>query len=222
MHDDTEEMFEWWADSKLRTILTEPRRHELTVPGGMVLRLQTSDFLSVGRFAAKYLDAVGAFPPLPDKNGGRFLRALTTRWFAEREVVAATAEAGERGILMLDIETALRGAPESDDGLDLERGSIVMRPPAGGLFIPRVLLDRVRRGCPVKFTPSDFYEALDALGCENQNAVRIGHWRGRVWLAPTRLLTAPDDVTLSHEPPSESGFRPLKHAVTPPRDGVIQ
>jgi hypothetical protein len=224
--DESLDTFDWWAETKLRTIMTEPRRHELLVPGGGVVRLETADFLSTSRFSVKYLDAVGSFPPLPEKGAGKFLRALATNWFSSREVVEASAEAGDRGILLLDIETLLRSAPESDDGLDLERGSVILRPPAGALFVARYLLDRVRRACPVKITPSDFYAALDTLGCENQNVVRIGHWRGRVWLAPMKLVrpddTAEDPSRCHATDPQANGTSALKHAVTPPRDGMFQ
>ncbi len=185
----------WHEKVRLRTILTEPRQHELLFESGKVLKLTAADFLSVASFQAKFLDAIGSFPEFPDKFPGRFLKEVAARWFANREEVEADEEASDGGMLRADIRTFLRSAPESDDGLDLEHGAVISRRPSGLLFLPRIALDRVRRVCPIKLTPAAFYAALEALGCTSEGVVRIGLWRGRVWHVPLRALDAAPELT---------------------------
>lgn len=182
----------WWEALKLRTVLTEPRRHELVFPDGRAMRLTASDFLSVAQFSAKYLDAVGSFPELPKKKPAVFLRDISAYWFEHREEIFEVDEASDAGALREDICVCLRSAPESDNGDDIGRGAIIPRPPAGALFAPRPMLDRIRRSCPIKFTPADFYDALRRLGCTSQGKLRIDAWQGRAWLVPQFIL---DDST---------------------------
>jgi hypothetical protein len=187
----------WWRKAKLRTILTEPRRHELTLTTGHVVRLAAADFLSVSQFSAKYLDACGSFPELPSKKAGLHLREIASFWFQHREVVSVEDDGTDRGLIASDVRTYLRSAPETEDGADLDRGAIIPRGPAGFLFNARIALDRVRRFCPVKFSPADFHEALRSIGCECQGVVRIGSWRGRAWVAPLTAMHEPDPTALN-------------------------
>lgn len=186
------ELDEFWAKCKLHTILTDPPRHELKLPSGQVLLLRTPQFFDVGRFTMAFIDTVGSFPPLPDKKPAAFLRDMFRTWLESRTVaVFEDEESGDRGILSGDIRRAIASCPETDDPRDIDRGALCQRDGDSVWVSARILLERVRRACPVKFKPADFYVAFDKLGAKNLGVQRDGGWRGRVWSVPRSLMPEP-------------------------------
>jgi hypothetical protein len=185
-----------WSSFQLTTIMTDPPRHELTSPTGGVMRLTTADFLSAATFTSKYLDAFGSLPPLPDKHRAEALRDVLTLLFAARKIITAPVEAGERGTLLEDLRTLLRGAGESDVPSDMVHGALLACTVDGHevrAFHARLLLDRVRRVCPGQLTAPDYYEALRGIGAEQRSAIRVGTWVGRVWIIAPRKLKEPTE-----------------------------
>jgi hypothetical protein len=184
---------DFWAGCKLTTTLTDPPRHELSLPSGQILRLKTGDFFDVRRFTMVFIDCVGSFPPLPEKKPGVFLRDAFKAWLASRAVVVfAEEEASDRGALVGDIRRAIATCPETEDPRDLDRGALYRRADGDVWVNARILLERVRRACPVKFPPADFYVALASLGAKNLEVQRDQGWRGRAWLVPHKLLPEPE------------------------------
>ena len=182
----------WWLKCELTTTLSEPRVHELRVPSGASFVLSTEQMLNSAKVRTRMLDAIGELPPLPPKNAADFLREVWTELFKKRKTVAEVAEASASGLLRADIQMVLRNAPETEDPKDLERGAVGLRENDGAhLFSGRVMLERVRRICPVAFSPSEFYAALRALGCNSFDSTRWGGWRGRAWVAPSSLFGSP-------------------------------
>ena len=181
------EQGDFWDSCKLVTVLTDPPRHELKLPGGQVLRLRTPHFFDVERFTIAFVDAVGSFPPLPDKKPGPFLREKFRSWLERRGTKVVAEEAGDLGTLLGDIRMALHACPETDDPRDMDRGAIYAREDGAFWVSARILLERVRRACPVKFGPGDFYSALSELGAKNLDVQRDGAWRGRAWSLPKEL-----------------------------------
>jgi hypothetical protein len=179
---------DFWDECSLTTVLTDPPQHELTLPGSQVVRLRTASFFNVSAFVIAYVDSVGAFPPLPDKKPGAFLRDLFRRLLADRKTVALADEASDRGTLLDDIRRALCAVPSSDDPADIERGAMFESEDAGHLVSARSLLHRVSRDCPVRFRVTDFYAALATLGLSNLGKKRFGVRTARVWAVPKDLV----------------------------------
>jgi hypothetical protein len=177
----------WWRSARLRTTLTEPRRHELIVDGHTVTLL-AGDFLSVHKFTTRYLDAIGSFPVFPPEKQARFLRDISEYWFANREEVEEVEEASEAGSLRADIRDALRSSPVTEQAGDLDRGAVLDRGPTGALFAVSPLHHRCRRHALVTFTPAQFYSALRELGCKPQGQLRIDNVRVSAWLAPRAVM----------------------------------
>ena len=189
---DWHEADDFWARCRLRTFLTDPPVHELTLPSGQVLRLKTSDFFDVRRFTLVFIDATGDFPALPEKKPGVFLREAFRGWLHSRSTAHVPAEeASDRGALLGDIRRAISSCPQTEDPRDLDRGAIYTREDGAIWVSARILLERVRRACPAKFAPAEFYLALSALGATNLEVQRDAGWRGRVWSLPTSLLPEP-------------------------------
>jgi hypothetical protein len=182
---------DFWSGCHMTTIMTDPPRHELKLPSGQTLRLKTGDFFEVRRFTMVFVDAVGSFPPMPQKKAGAFLLDKFRGWLADRTILNVSDEAGDRGTLMGDIRRAIASCPETDDPKDMERGALYSHSDGAIWVVPRILLERVRRACPIKFTPADFYVALKSLGAENLEAQRAPGWRGRVWSIPATLRPEP-------------------------------
>lgn len=179
----------WWLACKLTTTLSEPRVHSLLVPSGSRVTLSTEQMLSAPKLRTRMLDAIGELPPLPAKNVPDFLREIWSELFAKRDTIHEVAEATPAGTLAADIRMVLRYAPQTEEPRDLERGSVGVREKDGArMFNARIFMERVRRICPVPFSPAEFYAALRTIGCEHEPSVRWGSWRGRAWLAPSSLF----------------------------------
>ena len=205
----------WWLKCHLTTTLSEPRCHELTVPSGARFTLSVEQMLNSAKIRTRMLDAIGELPPLPPRNAADFLREVWADLFRKRTTLTEVAEASAAGALSADIQMILRNAPETDDPADLERGAIGLRENDGArLFNGRVILERTRRVCPVSFVPADFYAALRRLGCESFDSTRWGGWRGRAWIAPTRLFQVAPEL-----PATESGT--IRTAPPPDLDPAI-
>lgn len=193
----------YWGQCKLTTILTEPPRHELTLPDGKTIRLSSSHFFDVTRFRIAFIDAIGRFPPLPEKKPGQFLADKFRGWLIVRTTVVVADEASDRGTLLGDIHLATMSCPEADDPRDMDRGAVYIRPDGAAWVSARMLLERVRRGCPVKFSPGDFYAALQFLGAKNLHVQRDGTWIGRAWLLPASMRPeAPELPPATKTPPA--------------------
>lgn len=206
---------DFWAQCRLTTILSSPPRHELVLPGGQVMRLNTGDFFDVETFRVKFIDATGSFPALPEKKTLPFLRDLFRGWLETRSTRALADEASDRGTLIGDIRIALLNAPETDDPIDMLRGALHPREDGSAWVNARVLFERVRRSCPVKVAPAEFYEALSALGMSNLDVQRLGGrggWRGRVWTVPAELRP---------EAPEFQGAPELPTAPATPEQGAF-
>jgi hypothetical protein len=204
---------DFWGTCKLTTTLTDPPRHELLLPSGQVLRLRTSDFFDPKRFTLAFVDSVGSFPPLPEKKPGKFLLECFRKWLDDRVAIAMPdEESGDRGALVGDIRRAIASCPDTDDPRDLDRGALYRREDGSIWVNARILLERVRRACPVKFTPADFYVALTSVGLINLEVKREAGWRGRAWSVPPSLIPEP---TLLPEPAATPG------PVTEPGQGTF-
>jgi hypothetical protein len=190
-----EEIDDYWSKCRLTTVLTDPPRHELLLPSGQLLRLRTPQFFEVDKFTIVFVDAVGSFPPLPRKNPAGFLREKFRLWLEERATKDVATEASDRGTLLSDIRLALASCPQTDDARDLDRGSLFPREDGTAWVSARVLLERVRRACPVRFSPADFYAGLLDLGFLNLDVQREEGWRGRVWSVPRDLCPEKPTVT---------------------------
>lgn len=178
---------QFWDSCKLTTVLTEPPRHELKLPAGQIVRLRTAQFFDVPGFTVAFVDATGAFPPLPNQRAAAYLKNKFKAWLEARETRYVAEEAGDRGTLLGDIRMAIAASPETDDPRDMDRGALFANPDGSVWVSGRILMERVRRACPVKFTAADFYTALGDLGAKNMDAQRIGLWRGRAWTVPQAL-----------------------------------
>ena len=211
--DETED---FWAQCSLTTLLGEVPTHHLLLPGQQQLVLQTRDFFDVTRFSIAFIDAVGSFPPLPKKKPAPFLRGMFETWLSLRRTIEVhEEEGGARGMLLGDIRRAILALAETDDPRDMARGSIYPRPDGAAWINGRVLLDRVTRSCPTKFTAFEFYSVLtDAGGISLREPQRAEGWRGRVWLIPAALRpslevgpdAAPElPAAAPPAPPSDSG-----------------
>ena len=190
---------QWFGSCKLRTILTRPRRHELTCPGGQRVVLSTEDLLSVPRFITAFVDEVGSFPPLPKKGAAKLLREMTAHWLEHRETVVVDEEAGQFGLLVAEIRRSLVGASESDDPKHLALGAVIAMDDGDRLFAPRPIMVRVRAGGLCQFRPGEFYAALRELGCTQRDSNFVKGVRARAWRAPAVMwMPAPgepqDDV----------------------------
>jgi hypothetical protein len=193
----------WWLRCKLVTVLSEPRVHTLTTPGGAKLTLTTDVMLSPSKLRAHMLDAIGILPPLPSKKTPDFLREMWSELFSRREVITPVKEASDQGTINSDIVMVLRKMSRSDDPRDLELNAIVEteKRPGERFFNARGLYDRLRRISPVKLTPAQFYGELRELGCVNHECVRLGTWRGRAWSVPPELFADPPDPDDGQTPP---------------------
>jgi hypothetical protein len=190
---------DFWSLCKLTTTLTDPPRHELSLPSGHVLRLKTADFFDSKRFTLAFVDVVGSFPPLPEKKAGKFLLEQFRRWLDKRVAIPMPEEeSGDRGALWGDIRRAISSCPETDDPRDLDRGALYRREDGAIWINARILLERVRRVCPVKFAPADFYVALGGVGMTNLDVQRDRGWRGRVWSVPISLIPEPTLLPAKH------------------------
>jgi len=187
----------WWNKCKLRSTLSDPPVHTLTTPAGAIV-VPTEAMLSPAKLRVAFIDGLGLLPPLPEKNAPAFLREQWRVLLRKRETIAAVLEASNRGTLRSDVAIALRHCPPSDDGLDMERGAILEvrgedTRVTERLVNARVLYERVRRACPIRFTPAEFYVVLQELGCEHIEKRRVGKWRGRCWSVPAELVEDPPE-----------------------------
>lgn len=183
---------DFWSKCHLHTILTDPPMHQLKLPAGQILRLRTPQFFDAGRFTMAFVDVVGSFPPFPVKKAGPFLLDMFKQWLEARTVGAVEEEeSGDRGALLGDIRRAIDSCPETNDPRDLDRGSLYELENGEVWISARILLERVKRACPAKFTPAEFYVAFGDLGAKSLGIQRDAGWRGRVWSVPRSLLPEP-------------------------------
>ena len=187
---------DFWGQCSLTRIMTEPPRYELQVPGGKKIMLRTQHFFEPSAFSVVFIDAVGEFPPLPEKKPAAFLRDTFRALLSRRTDLRVADEASDRGTLLSDIRMGLMACPQSDDPQDIDRGAVFVPPGEPGAWVSaRSLMARVQRACPVRFSPADFYAALVSVGMVNLDVKRHEGWRGRVWMVPADLMP-----TLESEP----------------------
>ena len=87
------------------------------------------------------------------------------------------------------IVAVLRGMRTGDSASDLEKGAAVnARNRPGRYFLPRPMIEQLRRSARAQFTTTEFYKELSALGCESLASIRLGRWHGRAWFAPNELF----------------------------------
>ena len=195
---------DYWDRCHLHRIATDPPRYVLTLPSGQKVPLTTAHFFDLTKFRIAFVDAAAHLPPLPEKGAAPFLQLVLERLLERRTDEEACEEAGDHGTLLDDIRTALSACPQADDPEDVDRGAVFVPAPGAPAWVNgRLLLSRVARGCPVKFSPAEFYVALSELSIRNVGVVRSGGWRGRVWAVPLSLvpsLTLPADTPVMPEP----------------------
>ena len=184
----------WWLSCELTTTMSDPRRHDLKIPEGDVVSMTTKQMLSAVECRARILDAAGVLPPLPDKGAAAFLRAVWPVLFKKRRIVVAPIEASAAGTLRGDVMSCLQSAPQSEDAAAMGRGAVCVRDDGARIFAARTFYEKVRRFCPVSFSPAEFYGALHEIGCVNLETVRVAGWRGRAWSAPAALFEVPQDL----------------------------
>ena len=196
---------DFWGGCQMKRIMTDPPRYELTVPSGHVLSLRTGHFFNATRFTTTYVDAVGEFPPLPDKKKEQFLQALLVRLLEKKIDIEVGSEASDHGTLLSDVAMSLASCPQSEDVRDIDRGALFQPPETAGCWVnARILMVKVSRSCPVKFNPGDFYAALVKLGLSNLDVRRHDGWRGRVWLVPLTLVPSLPSETKKPELPQQT------------------
>jgi hypothetical protein len=184
---------DFWGACLLTCILSDPPRYELKLPAGQTLRLKASHFFNASAFSIAYIEATGAFPPLPQKKAGAYLQDLFRRLLEDKKDIQMPAEASNEGTLLADLRLAILNSPVAEDPHDIDRGGLFQDPEGPGAWVnARCLLAKVQRSCPVKFTPSDFYVAMTKAGLVNLEKRRADAWRGRVWRVPTDLLPVMD------------------------------
>jgi hypothetical protein len=182
---------DYWEECSLRVVLTDPPTFELQLPGegARVVRLRAGHFFNVAKFTLAFVEATLTFPPLPNEKPGAFLMDVFRRLLADRVEVPVAEEAGNRGTMLGDIRLAIAACPEAEDPRDIDRGLLYPSPEGAGAWVnARSLMARTARGCPVKFTPAEFYSALVTIGLSNLGPRRRDGWQGRVWLVPPSLL----------------------------------
>lgn len=228
----------WWFSCTLRTTLSEPRVHELELPKypdgrpGERVVLTVDQMFSPSKLRNAIYDAAGRKAPFPQDKNKRvdFLEEVWERLFLRRIPIHVGDEASDLGHLKADIETRLRQAPVGDEMIELESGAVIPHRTRAGYryFSGPVLLDRVKRTSPVKFTVSQFYNILEALGCHSVGSSRVsGGNRRRLRLAPPELFADEPEAdseaaTGIHETVPSDSSSPSPSASTPAVSGTFK
>ena len=206
---------DFWERCEIRRYMTEPPRYDLHLPGGQVVAgLKTWQFFDATALEIRYIEATGAFPPLPEKRPGKFLREMFKRLLERRVDVEVAAEASAAGSLLDEVRMVVRACAQGGEPEDMAHGATFLVPDtdadcAGEIWInSRELLTKVQRSSPFKFDAPEFYLALQAAGLRNRGVQRMLGWRGRVWTVPPELFAtaAPPPPPPPAAPAPEPGF----------------